>query len=168
MEIYLIRHTTPDIEKGICYGQSDIDLKDNFEQEIKDTLHQIPSQFDLVYSSPLKRCLKLAKRIQKDILIDDRLIELNFGDWELKKWDDIPNHEIEPWYEDWVNTPPKNGESYFQMHERTQRFIKELPKKERIAIVTHSGTIRRIIAHFKNIDLKDSFDKIESVPYGGI
>ncbi|MEM9897397.1 MAG: alpha-ribazole phosphatase, partial [Bacteroidota bacterium] len=26
MEIYLIRHTTPEISKNICYGQSDLEL----------------------------------------------------------------------------------------------------------------------------------------------
>ena len=26
MEIYLVRHTTPNIKKGICYGQTDIDI----------------------------------------------------------------------------------------------------------------------------------------------
>ena len=34
MEIYLIRHTTPKIEKGICYGQADLNVADSFEEEI--------------------------------------------------------------------------------------------------------------------------------------
>ena len=31
MELILIRHTTPAIEKGICYGQSDLNVADSFE-----------------------------------------------------------------------------------------------------------------------------------------
>ena len=28
-----------------------------------------------------------ASKFSKDIITDDRLMELNFGDWELLKWD---------------------------------------------------------------------------------
>lgn len=85
MEIYLIRHTTPDIEKGICYGQSDIPLKDTFPSEVKNILKSIPKHFDKVYSSPLQRCTQLANYIDQNNTIDNRLMELNFGSWELKK-----------------------------------------------------------------------------------
>jgi len=34
MEIYLIRHTTPDVAKGICYGQTDLDVANTFEEEV--------------------------------------------------------------------------------------------------------------------------------------
>ena len=33
MAIFLIRHTTPLIEKGICYGQLNIDVTESFEAE---------------------------------------------------------------------------------------------------------------------------------------
>ena len=34
MEIYLIRHTSPLVEKGVCYGQADLALNlDLFETE---------------------------------------------------------------------------------------------------------------------------------------
>ena len=33
MKIYLIRHTQPDVEKGICYGSSDLDVAATFEAE---------------------------------------------------------------------------------------------------------------------------------------
>ena len=33
MEIYLVRHTTPDVAKGICYGQADIDVTATFLAE---------------------------------------------------------------------------------------------------------------------------------------
>ena len=94
MEIYLIRHTTPEIEKGVCYGDSDIPLKDTFFLESEKVLNAIPLNFDEVYSSPLQRCKQLAHVISEDITIDNRLKELNFGSWELKKWSDIPHDEI--------------------------------------------------------------------------
>ena len=33
MEVILIRHTTPDVPTGTCYGQSDVPLKETFEEE---------------------------------------------------------------------------------------------------------------------------------------
>ena len=159
MEIYLIRHTTPKIEKGICYGQSDIELAHSFEEEAQKVLNQLPQQFDVVYSSPLKRCNQLATLINPNYIADPRLKELNFGDWELKKWEDIPSNKITPWYDDWVNVPNKNGESCFQLVERMKSFLDEQSNLNRVAIVTHSGLIRSALVYLNNTDLKDSFKK---------
>ena len=35
MEIYLVRHTTPAIEKGVCYGQTDLNVAETFEEEVE-------------------------------------------------------------------------------------------------------------------------------------
>ena len=43
MEIYLIRHTTPLIEKGICYGQTDLDITESFEEEVSMIHPHLPS-----------------------------------------------------------------------------------------------------------------------------
>ena len=53
MEIYLIRHTTPDVAKGICYGQTDLALTATFPEEAEHVLKQLPPDLDVVYSSPL-------------------------------------------------------------------------------------------------------------------
>ena len=126
MEIYLIRHTTPDIEKGICYGQSDLDLKSNYAEAFEAVSNQIQTKKDFkVISSPLKRCSLLAKYFNDDILFDNRLKELNFGDWELKPWNDIPEEEINPWMADFVNVAVTNGESYVQLASRVHAFFEE-------------------------------------------
>ena len=33
MEVILIRHTSVDVPVGICYGQTDVPLKESFEEE---------------------------------------------------------------------------------------------------------------------------------------
>ena len=170
MEIYLIRHTTPDIEKGICYGQTDVPLLADHKLEIKDVLSQLPSAIDKVYSSPLQRCSMLASHVNKDYIIDSRLKELNFGDWEMQKWNDIPSQDIQPWYDDYVNTPCLNGESYQQLYTRVVAFYHELKTQsyQSIAVVTHGGVIRCLLAHFKNIPLSQSFARIKNMPWGGV
>ncbi|RBW63124.1 alpha-ribazole phosphatase [Tenacibaculum sp. E3R01] len=170
MEIILIRHTTPDIAKGICYGQSDINIRDSFLEEIKPILKEIPVNNENVtfYSSPLKRCAILAKELTTKITFDNRLKELNFGDWELKKWDEINRVDLDIWMNDFVNVPTKNGESYIDLHQRTTSFLKELKqnKTKKAIIVTHAGVIRSIWSYINNIPLEKSFDL--KLAYGAI
>ncbi|MEG1230080.1 MAG: histidine phosphatase family protein, partial [Flavobacterium sp.] len=86
MEIYLVRHTETVCEKGICYGQSDVDIAAPFEMIFENIVSQLPSEA-LIFTSPLKRCVTLAKYIQAKTKAisyqeDERLMEMNFGDWE--------------------------------------------------------------------------------------
>ena len=169
MEIYLIRHTTPDIEKGICYGQTDLELAKTFDTEAQRVLKEVPHNLDVVYSSPLKRCTALANKISSEVRLEDRLKELNFGDWEMKKWDNIPLQEIQPWYDDFVNTPTLNGESYRALQHRVLEFYSDLRQKnhDRVVIVSHSGVIRSLLAHLKSIELINSFKDLK-IAYGEV
>jgi len=112
VEIYLIRHTSPAVEKGICYGQTDIGLSTDFESCATKIIHSLPSDISAIYSSPSKRCTLLADLLpfSLKVKIDLNLLELNFGDWEMKKWDDISPQE--PWFSDYINTKVPGGESY--------------------------------------------------------
>src|SRR2546430_1356701 len=118
MSIYLIRHTTPDIEKGICYGQSDIGVTDSFQAEaalIKSVLNEPVEQ---VYCSPLVRCHKLATHLfpAHTIALEPYLMEIHCGEWEMKHWDHFPPEIIDPWMKDFVNVCIPGGESYVQLY----------------------------------------------------
>jgi len=90
MEIYLIRHTTPAVERGICYGFADIDVAPTFETEAARVKGLLPDKPMDVYASPLQRCSKLATYLfGHTFTTDERLKELNFGDWEMQRWDDL-------------------------------------------------------------------------------
>ena len=164
MEIYLVRHTETVCEKGICYGQSDVDLAEPLEQIFENIILQLPSEA-ILFSSPLKRCVILAKHIQNNIKTisyqeDNRLMEMNFGDWELKNWNDIPPEELNPWMEDFVNIKVSNGESFVELHKRVDEFLLEQISKKidkPIIIVAHAGIIRSILCHQTLLPLKDAF-----------
>jgi alpha-ribazole phosphatase len=165
MEIYLIRHTETICEKGICYGQSDVNLAEPYDAHFENIISQLPSEA-VVFSSPLKRCVILANYIQNQIKAisyqeDERLMEMNFGDWEMKNWNDIPQEELNPWMEDFVNIRVSNGESFVDLHERTSSFLAEYISKENknpLIIVAHAGVIRSILCHFNSKPLKDAFE----------
>lgn len=86
MEIYLIRHTTPAVEKGVCYGQSDLDVTDSFIAEAMAIKPHLPEHIEQVHSSPLQRCSKLAQYLfpMHAHTHHDDLMEINCGHWELK------------------------------------------------------------------------------------
>ncbi|MCT4698920.1 alpha-ribazole phosphatase [Tenacibaculum haliotis] len=162
MEIILVRHTTPNIEKGICYGQADIGVIDTFLEEIQPILKEVivNDSETVYYSSPLQRCKLLAEKLSDTVIFDDRLKELNFGDWELQKWDDINKTELDVWMQDFVNVAATNGESYIDLHARSVKFLEEIKtlNKKRVVIVTHAGIIRSLWSYINKSALENSFD----------
>ncbi len=160
MEVYLIRHTTPEIEKGICYGQSDIPLADSFQPEADQLIPCLPL-VDITYSSPLFRCTKLAELVKTSlpVLTDKRLLEINFGDWEMKAWNKIEHSTLNGWMQDFVNVSAPNGENLYDLNQRVLEFIRELIQTDHktVAIVGHAGIIRCIIAYVLEMPLKNIF-----------
>lgn len=173
MEIYLIRHTETVCEKGICYGQSDVDIAAPYDLIFDEIVSQLPSEA-MIFSSPLKRCVILAKHIQNNIKTisyheDDRLKEMNFGDWELMNWNEIPSEQLNPWMEDFVNIQVSNGESFVELHDRVCDFLKNILSKDiqsPIVIVAHAGIIRSILCHQTSLPLKEAFQN--KVDYGQV
>lgn len=163
MEIYLIRHTKVDVEKGVCYGQKDVELANSYPEELDSLKQKINGvEFDAIYTSPLTRCKKLATDLFSEKAIEEeRLMELNFGDWEGKVWDEIKDPLFPAWMDDFVNKKCSNGESFVMLRDRVLEFWKELKTKSfsRVAIVTHGGVIRTIQTLEKNIKLEDSFNE---------
>jgi len=162
VEIYLIRHTAPDIENGICYGQTDIELADSFSEEALYVKGKWSEIFEdaVVYTSPLKRCLKLARTLaQKKPIEDNRLMELNFGDWEMKRWDDIDRVELSEWMDNFLNVRCPHGESYRDLYKRTSSFYEDMINSghEKIIIVTHAGVMRSLLSYVNATPLNDSF-----------
>jgi alpha-ribazole phosphatase len=166
--IYLIRHTTPLIDKGMCYGQSDLDVTDAFTSEAGIISHHVPEDIEVVYSSPLLRCRKLAEHLFPDhsIQFEPDLKEIDCGEWEMLRWDDIPKDVIDPWMNDFVNVVIPGGESFVVLFERVSRCFERIAATgKKAAIVTHGGVIRSILAHITQTPLKDSFAAF-SLHYG--
>lgn len=173
MILYLIRHTQPDVQAGICYGQTNLGLADSFQAEveaIKARLGEVALTHS--FSSPLQRCFKLAQELSGKKLIhtDDRLMELNFGDWEMKSWDEINQSEAgKIWFSDFIHKPCPNGECYINLQDRIINFMqgfKSIPDNSQVLIVTHAGPIRSFLTLLEGVEPTTSFDQM--VHYGDI
>lgn len=167
MELYLIRHTETVCDKGICYGQADVDIREPYLTIFEEIKKQLPSDV-IVYSSPLLRCKKMAEFISNEIIFDERLMEMNFGNWELKNWDEIPTEEINPWMKNFVQVQVPNGESFQELYARILDFIQDLKvtSHSKIAIVTHAGVIRSFLCYEQQLPLQNAFSN--NVHYGEV
>lgn len=167
MKIYAIRHTRVNVNPGICYGQTDVDVSESFGKEHKRLSQQLQQvSFDAIWSSPLLRCRKLTETLfpNKELHFDPRLKELNFGDWEMLPWDDIyAQLEGKIWMDHYQTLPTKNGESYPEMVDRVSAFIEEIKKSnaENIAIVAHAGVIRILKSVIEKVAISELFENFK-------
>lgn len=168
MEVYLVRHTETVCEKGICYGQSDVRILEPYLELFESIKNQIPDDVT-VYSSPLFRCTELANYLSNKIITDDRLMEMNFGDWEMVNWDAISPDDFSPWMNDFVNVAVPNGEAFTDLYDRVVDFMEDELQKghtKPIVIVAHAGVIRSVLCKISNLPLKDAFQN--KVDFGAV
>ncbi len=150
MSIVLVRHTRPAVGSGICYGRTDLALADSFEREARKVLASLRSS-DVLITSPLQRCRMLADEIGSAFDLapqtDDRVQEMDFGDWEGRPWSDIPRDELDEWAQDFLHARPHRGESVAMLRERTLSAIADYrASRRRYIVVTHSGIIKAALA----------------------
>lgn len=171
MEVILIRHTSVDVPPGTCYGQTDVPLRSSFSEEARIVRERLAGliPFDRVYTSPLSRCIRLAEYCgYPEALRDGRLLELDFGAWEMKRYDEIRDPHLAEWYSDYLHQPTTDGESFEGQLRRVSSFLEELQKKsyQRVAIFTHGGVIACAQIYAGLISLEEAFNHVP--PYGGM
>ncbi|MEL5892625.1 alpha-ribazole phosphatase [Bacteroides sp. GD17] len=171
MEVTLIRHTSVDVAPGICYGQTDVPLKPTFEQEAAVTAENLKAYlpFDHVYTSPLTRCVRLATYCgYPDAERDKRIMEINFGEWEMKPFDGNDDPRLQEWYADYLNVAATGGESFMMLYQRVSGFLNELKNMpyERVAIFAHGGVLICAQIYASTLKWEEAFGAL--TPYGGI
>lgn len=171
MNIYLIRHTSVDVPKGLCYGQSDdVPLRPTFEIEAAVTKAKIESiHFDMAYTSPLSRCTRLAQYCGfGDAIRDPRILELNFGDWEMQYFHKIKDPNLQCWYDDYLNVKATNGESFADQYKRVAAFLDEVRQKEgeNTVVFAHGGVLICAQIYAKLIHPEEAFQAVPA--YGGV
>lgn len=170
MRVTMIRHTSVAVPKGTCYGWSDVPVADTFEEEAAQTLlHLQGMTFDRVFTSPLSRARKLAAFCgYPDAVVDDRLKEMNMGEWEMQRYDEITDPALQRWYADYMHLPATGGESFPMLHARVSAFLDELRRQpfRHVAIFAHGGVLVSAGIYAGLFGEENAFS--HSVPYGGI
>ena len=153
--VLLIRHgmTAGNAEKRYI-GRTDEPLHSYGEAQANTLLPTLP-RCDIVFASPLLRCLQTAHILfpKQSIHIIDDFRECDFGIFEGKTADELMDHpDYNAWLHSNCTTPIPGGEDVSAFKERScnafSRYAFCLPEHSLAAFVLHGGCIMSILERF--------------------
>lgn len=159
--IYIVRHGQTDWNvEGRIAGRTNISINEEGRKEakiVRDKLKDV--NFDYVFVSPLNRTIETAKIItDKELILDDRLIERNNGALEGKLKREIT---VMPNYNDAKETM-YGIEPLDALQKRVTNFFEEIFAKypgKNILIVTHGGVSINIRSYFEGVPTDGDYSK---------
>jgi len=167
--VWLIRHAEPDAAvEGLCYGSLDVALSAIGRAHAAQLAERLRAEpLDAVYSSPRLRATQTADAIAAPqglaVSVCTAFRELDFGDFEGRPYDEIAAAHPEL-YRQWMENPTAvqfpNGESFARMRERVLGAYRPLlaaHEGTNIAIVTHGGVVRIVLAEALGIPARNIF-----------
>jgi alpha-ribazole phosphatase len=167
--LWLLRHPEPEASaRGRCYGSLDIALSPGGIRQaecIADALAK--KTFASIYTSPRKRCTEAARILAAGRICPVETVaalrELDFGELEGRTYDEIAAMYPDV-YQQWMKRPTETqfpgGESFRDMHTRVTAATQELRSRhtgQSIALVTHGGVIRIILADALGMEAANIF-----------
>ena len=160
MQIYIVRHGETENNKDKrLQGWLDAQLNERGRELARLTGIGLKGvRFDAAFSSPLKRAYETAELILQysnnhtDLSPDDRLKEINVGNWQGKSMrpedGEVPEEEMNRFFHNTASFSGfPNGETIVQLCTRTQEFLKELVGKEyqTVLVATHATALRAML-----------------------
>ena len=156
--IVLVRHAEPEESAhGLCYGTLDVGLSENgraHAERLASSLAGVP--YDAVYASPRRRTIEtaapLAHARSLPTVVEEELREIDFGDFEGRRYDEIADTHPEV-YRQWMEAPTTitfpGGESYEDLRRRALRALTRIRRAHECAVVvTHGGVVRAGLAEW--------------------
>lgn len=156
--IYLIRHCHPDYSLEKKLGDEKLPLSPTGikQRQLLITKKLIPLKIDKIYASELTRAIEtaapLAEKINKNIIIDKRLNEIDWRNW----------YKI-PYFNMTEKTRIKKVQHYRildkklnKMQAKGRRLITDLwekSKRKKVAVFCHGNLIRSIVTGILNTDV---------------
>jgi broad specificity phosphatase PhoE len=155
--LLLIRHAETDAaQKKLLVGSTEVSAGEEGLERL-DRFRRVLEPYTPAewFCSPMKRALQTAERIvdvcglDREVRVDDRLREIDFGRWEMRSFADISLSDpdlVDDWagYDGFV-FPGGEAVSAFQGRvSDVLSALHRLPAKE-VCVVTHGGVIRAMI-----------------------
>ena len=166
--ICLLRHgeTAFNADGNKYCGRTDIPLTEkgiSQAQRMNELLKEY--SFDHIFCSPLQRAkttAEIASGSPEKVQVDERLIEVDFGQWEGKRSEDFIAEDPNSWY-NWLSDPEgfeagRTGENAKQVINRLESFYNELMEKydgQTILVVGHNGVNRLFMSQQLGMPLKN-------------
>ncbi len=104
-----------------------------------------------IWSSPSSRCASVAEALaillNVPLILDGRLRELAFGEWEGIAWADLPRAAMDLWASDPLAFSPPGGETGAGLIDRVASFSRTLgAEAQHCIVVSHGGPLRLLPA----------------------
>lgn len=174
--LVLVRHTEPEEDaRGRCYGRLDVGLSPAGLEHAARLVEELAGFApDAVYTSPRRRAIDTAGPIAAARglapVVDERLRELDFGDFEGRTYEEIERAEPEL-YRAWMDTPTEvrfpGGESYDDLRRRAVAACDAIRGRHATSlVVTHGGVVRAAVATWLELPAASIFRLDQS--YGGV
>lgn len=150
--IYIIRHGKTELNRvKALQGRSDSPLNDEGIRQAEHAAERFRGiAFSYVFSSPLIRAVRTAEIVApgKEITIDHRLIEMDYGPYEGLDLNNLPP-EIVTFFSDFVNNPAPDGmEQLSSVVSRAGAFVEEIRNLPgNILISTHAIAMKGILEY---------------------
>ena len=164
--IYLLRHAQSEYnEKGIFQGRLDSDLTPlGFVQARLSAQEFLGKEIEVIYSSPQRRAYKTALTIADllglEVIVDERIREMSFGNYEGKKFWDLVEEEGHI-FRAWLSTPVRNPlptqENMEDFSKRVKSFLEDVingPYKN-LLVVAHGGTLHAMVCLATGLGLEN-------------
>jgi broad specificity phosphatase PhoE len=146
--LILVRHGRTEANaSGLLLGRLDPTLDDIGEVQAR-ALGAAVGAVDRVVTSPLTRTRQTAAALGATVEVDDRWIELDYGELDGTPTREVPAELWARWRAD-VDFAPPGGESFRQLGARVGEACAELAEAavdHDIAVVTHVSPIKAAIA----------------------
>ena len=152
MRIWVTRHGQTRLNRAkLMQGLTDEPLNETGIRQATDARSKIGNiTFDAVYASPLDRAVKTGAIVggvdPADVIIDRRIIEVDFGKYEQKKYFLLGPAMTLYWALPEIFPAPKTVETTASMKARSSEFLSELEQKgyENVLISCHGGIMRAL------------------------
>lgn len=153
--IALVRHgETATNRAGRLLGRADPPLTDTGSEQAAALATRFaagPTPVAIV-ASPLQRAVDtaavIAAQFEVDVEIEDRLVEIDYGEWDERGFEDVPADEMRRWRADPTFAPP-GGESLAAVQARAAACGDELLERAGdglVVAVSHVSPIKAIVA----------------------
>ena len=147
--LFFVRHGKTEMNKERRWsGRTDCNLSDEGKLLTKSAFESYSeNDFDVYFCSPLKRTRQTLDCIVsgQTPIVDSRIIERDFGDWEGQPFSIIDDETTELYIQGKVQPP--NGETYLEVQTRVIDFVSDLFHNygnKKILIVSHATILRMV------------------------
>jgi probable phosphoglycerate mutase len=148
--LILLRHGRTEVNAGgRLQGHMDLPLDGTGVHQARAAGAHLRARFPgaRIVSSPLLRAVETARAIGAEPEIDERFVELDYGDWDGLEMSQVPRDEWRAWRGDPSFRPP-GGESLQELDARVRPAVMELADAARdgdVIVVSHVSPIKSAV-----------------------